>query len=150
MKVYVDNAMIRKESTQDLVYYAAKWFGRQRRIGDKVRLIVNGTVYRPKDDAQAECVQWEKNLYCILLDKAMIRDLGQKRFSALQVLFHELEHVHQYHRGDLTIRKGLLHWRGMVVQHLDWDDCPHEQEADDNGEFMARCWLAQQKNRGAK
>lgn len=47
----------------------------------------------------------------------------------LNVLFHELIHVHQHVRGDLRDKGKLRLWKGIDYSESDYDDQPWEIEA---------------------
>lgn len=54
-------------------------------------------------------------------------------FEGISVLGHEMVHVHQYLRGDLTDSYAGCHWRGQVfpslVCEILYEDLPWEKEA---------------------
>ena len=47
----------------------------------------------------------------------------------IRTLNHELVHLQQWCRGNLTIKKSKLHWNNENIEDYAYDEAPHEQEA---------------------
>lgn len=65
--------------------------------------------------------------YVITLDA----DLDE--VTQLQTLAHEMVHVKQFHRGELSERGPVFKWKGSVVdpKKVEYDDFPWEIEAEE-------------------
>lgn len=69
------------------------------------------------------CQQESQNSYLIEIHNQLSKE------EYIKTLLHEMVHVYQYVRGDLSISNGTLAYRSVSCQDLEYENQPHEIEA---------------------
>jgi hypothetical protein len=49
----------------------------------------------------------------------------------IKIILHELYHVFQFCKGDLRLRDKGRYWKGNLIENLDYEEQPHEIEANE-------------------
>lgn len=62
--------------------------------------------------------------FLIEIEKALKTD------DYIRIVLHELYHVFQFCKGDLKLKQSKRHWKGVLIEGLDYEDQPHEIEAE--------------------
>lgn len=107
-----------------------------------VRLIITVGDFRSKK-ILALCEQVTKKLYVLALSRATTKKIANWKFEGFQILFHELEHVRQFSKGELYFTRKLEHTKflGEHMGKIPYEEKPYEIQADAVGAEFASDFL---------
>lgn len=146
MKIYVDDAYLRKEKHRKLIESAVRFFADNHDFPKRVRVLVTVTPFKMLKgegrETWAEAFKITPRLYHIKLSRKIANKLTKGHRLGFEILFHELQHVQQFLKGDLKVGKHHLYWKGEKMVDVKYSKDPSEIEAWAVGEEYARDFLA--------
>jgi predicted metallopeptidase len=116
---------------EDLCITIVDWFSKDYLLDYDLEIIVEhknlkeDQVYGYCDISPYEECTENPRSFLIEMEKTLKID------DYIKVLIHELYHVFQFCRGDLKIKQSKRHWKGIVIEDLDYVNQPHEIEAEE-------------------
>lgn len=144
MKLYLDTCYIKRNKHQRVFKQAVNFFADNEKL--KGRLIIIVTPFAAEEGysrihAQADKIT--KRLFIIGLSPRTANDITRLRRRGLRVLFHELEHVRQFCKGELTYSKNetFLVWKGESQKKVPYKKQEFELMADYVGLCYAEDFL---------
>jgi len=124
MKLYLDSCYIQKQKHRRVFEQAVNFFADNEKL--KGRLIINITPFAAEKGykrihAQADRIA--KGLFIVGLSPRTANDIIRLRARGLRVLFHELEHIRQFHEGELQYNKNetQLIWKGASQKNVPYE-----------------------------
>jgi hypothetical protein len=146
MKIYIDESYIQKKSHLRIFTQACKFFADNNGIKSDAHLIVavspfRGTKKYPITLGATD--QVTKGIYFITLSNKIANEIVELKESALSILFHELEHVRQFYKGELRYTRGRkdLVWKGRSTKKMAYAKDPSEIMAFRVGDEYANDFL---------
>ena len=144
MKLYLDSSYIQKQKHRRVFLRAVDFFADNENL--KGRLIISITPFAAEkgyDRIHAQADRIAKGLFIISLSPRTANDIIVLRPRGLRVLFHELEHVRQFHSGELHYNKKetQIIWKGVSQKNIPYEKQEFEFEADLAGMQYAHDFL---------
>jgi len=143
MKIQIcEHGVFFNNKTVRAIKSACRFFADNTNMPEGVRLIVTVGSFRQRS-TRALCEQITKKTYLISLSRGIATKIANFKFKGYQALFHELEHVRQFSRGELWYTRNLLQMKylGERMDNVDYWEQPFEIQADEVGAEFARDFL---------
>jgi hypothetical protein len=147
MKIYIDESYITKKSHLRVFKQACKFFTDNNGIkGRNVCLIVAVSPFAVEKDGSkiwGAADKVAKGIYFVTLSNKCANGIIRLEKFSLAILFHELEHIRQFHSGVLRYtrdRKNMT-WKGVSQKGVHYKNDPAEVAAWAAGDEYANDFL---------
>jgi hypothetical protein len=145
MKKFVADDMVFGKKTCKAIEQAAEFFAFNRPLKKSVRIVFTRTHYTSKKTRMyGHALKVEGDFYMLGLSNTVANGLLRGRKISWITVFHELEHVAQYSRGDLyhVGKKEDTYWKGLNMEKIPYSRCEYEHEAEKIGKEYAADFMA--------
>lgn len=137
----LDLEIINAKKREDLCFTIVEWFHKNYLKYHEIEIIVEHNdlkedkVYGYCDISPYEEDGENPRSFLIELEKTLETD------DYISTLLHELCHVFQFRQGWLKIKNAKRYWNNSIVDDLDYDNQPHEIEAEQQGLLLYESFM---------
>jgi hypothetical protein len=145
MKMYLDSSYLQKPKHRRVFLQAADFFAYNENLRGRLIIIVSPfAAEEGYGRIHANADRIAKGLYLVALSCRTANDVSVLRPRGLRVLFHELEHVRQFHEGELQYNKNetQLIWKGASQKNVPYEEQEFEIMANRAGRVYADDFLS--------